>query len=136
MTPTGRGWVEPRAAAALEHLYGGDSAIVSVQYSYLPSPLSLLVDPDRAEQAGERLSERVHDRWSRLPADDRPLLLVDGGSLGSTGGQAAISGPGDLRARTDGARSSAPRSRTRSGTSSSSGGTEARHTSCRCTTPA
>ena len=74
-----------------------------MQYSYLPSPLAFLVDPDRARQAGEQLFDQIYERWSRLPAESRPRLLVYGESLGSTGAQAAFSGLGDIRARADGA---------------------------------
>lgn len=103
VTPTGRGWVNPDAVEALEYMYAGDTATVSLQYSYLPSPLAFLVDPDRAREAGEQLFDQVHERWAMLPVDSRPRLLVFGESLGSTGGQAAFSGLGDLRARSDGA---------------------------------
>ena len=47
-TPTGTGWVDPAGIAPLEILHRGDVASVSVQYSYLPSWLSLLVEPDYA----------------------------------------------------------------------------------------
>ena len=43
--PTGTGWMDPAATDTLEYLHGGDTAIVAVQYSYLSSPLSLLVEP-------------------------------------------------------------------------------------------
>lgn len=101
--PTGRGWVNARAVAPLEYLHAGDTAIVAVQYSYLPSPLSFLVDPERAKGAGRALFEAVYARWSELPERDRPRLVVFGESLGSTGIQAAFSGLADMRARTDGA---------------------------------
>jgi uncharacterized membrane protein len=101
--PTGRGWVNARAVAPLEYLHAGDTAIVAVQYSYLPSPLSFLVNPERAKDAGRALFEAVYARWSELPEGDRPRLVVFGESLGSTGIQAAFSGLADLRARTDGA---------------------------------
>jgi alpha/beta hydrolase family protein len=38
--PCPAGWVDDESAAALEHMYGGDSALVSMQYSYLPSWVS------------------------------------------------------------------------------------------------
>jgi uncharacterized membrane protein len=101
--PTGRGWINPAVTEALEYLYAGDTAIVGMQYSYLPSPLAFLVDPERAKEAGETLFEAVHQRWSQLPESDRPRLVVYGESLGSTGIQAAFSGLADLRERTDGA---------------------------------
>jgi len=101
--PTGRGWVNPAVAQALEFLYAGDSAIASMQYSYLPSPLSFLVDPERAKDAGRALFDAVFERWSELPEGDRPLLVISGESLGSTGAQAPFSGLEDIRVRTDGA---------------------------------
>lgn len=101
-TATGTGHVDPAAAAAVEYLHNGDTAIVAVQYSYLPSWLSLLADPEPARRAGRELFEQVHAAWSALPADRRPRLLVTGTSLGVFGGEAAFDGAADLRARTDG----------------------------------
>jgi uncharacterized membrane protein len=101
--PTGRGWVNEDAAEALEFMYGGDSAIAAMQYSYLPSPLAFLVDPLRAERAGQELFDRIHRHWSGLPAGRRPRLLVYGESLGSTGVQAAFRDITDVEDRTQGA---------------------------------
>ena len=36
-TTTGTGWINPRSARSVEALNGGDTAIVGIQYSYLPS---------------------------------------------------------------------------------------------------
>jgi uncharacterized membrane protein len=76
---------------------------VAIQYSYLPSFVSYLVDSDRAREAGRELFDVVYDRWSKLPLDDRPRLLVVGESLGSYGAETAFSGEYDLRNRTAGA---------------------------------
>lgn len=103
VTTTGSGWVEPTAVASFEHLTYGDSATVAMQYSYLPSPLSFLGDPDRATDAGRALFDAVYDRWSRLPADKRPRLWACGESLGSFGGERAFSGEFDMRNRLSGA---------------------------------
>ena len=54
---------------------GGDSAIVSIQYSYLPSWISYLVDQKEAREAGRALFDAVYDRWSQLSIDDRPKLI-------------------------------------------------------------
>ena len=35
-TPTGSGWIEPASAAAIEYMHGGDTAHVTIQYSYFP----------------------------------------------------------------------------------------------------
>ncbi len=103
VTTTGSGWVEPSAATSFEYLNGGDSAIVAMQYSHLPSWLAFLVDQRRAREAGRDLFDAVYDHWSSLPVDDRPRLYVFGESLGSFGGEAAFSGEVDLANRTSGA---------------------------------
>jgi uncharacterized membrane protein len=101
-TTTGSGWLEPGAVDSFEYLTGGDSAIVGMQYSYLPSWLSFLVDQKRAREAGRQLFDAVYERWSQLPSDRRPTLWVFGLSLGSFGGEAPFSGEYDLRNRTAG----------------------------------
>ena len=103
VTTPGTGWVEPSAASGFEYVTGGDSAIVSMQYSHLPSWLSFVVDSARARDAGRALFDAVYARWSRLPVDDRPELYVFGESLGSFGAEAAFSGEFDLDNRTSGA---------------------------------
>lgn len=108
-TATGTGWVDPDAVEALEQVHGGDVATVSMQYSYLPSWISTLVDDGEATEAGAALFTAVRDRWSELPATDRPKLLVFGLSLGSYGAEAAFAGPDaatsvdNLVSRADGA---------------------------------
>jgi uncharacterized membrane protein len=102
VTTTGTGWVDENGVSPLEYMYGGDTAIVSMQYSYLPSWISFLVDRDRARVAGRELFNQVHARWSQLPDEQRPQLLVFGESMGSFGGEAAFRDEADLRARTDG----------------------------------
>ncbi len=57
--PTGSGWMIPEAADALEQLYAGDTAIVGMQYSYLPSLLSVFLDPGLAARAGAVLFNTV-----------------------------------------------------------------------------
>ncbi|WP_375759767.1 alpha/beta hydrolase [Corallococcus exercitus] len=101
-TTTGSGWVVPEAVDAFEYMTGGDSAIVSMQYSHLWSWLSVLVDQERARESGRALFDAVYERWSRLPPAQRPKLLVFGESLGSYGGETAFSGERDLANRTDG----------------------------------
>lgn len=102
ITTTGTGWVNEQAVDPLEYMYHGDSALVATQYSYLPSPISFLVDAERARDAGRDLFDAVYAVWSRMPATDRPKLLVFGESLGSFGAEAAFSGSADIRNRTDG----------------------------------
>ena len=102
-TATGTGWLDPVVVDSLEYVNKGDSAIVSQQYSYLPSWISFLVDQDRAREAGRVLYDTILEEWSSLPEDERPKLLVYGLSLGSFGGQDAFSGVNDIRRSVDGA---------------------------------
>lgn len=82
-TPTGTGWVDPPAVAALEYLYRGDVATVAVQYSYLPSWLSLLAESAYGAETAAALFHRVYSHWRTLPPDSRPRLYVHGVSLGA-----------------------------------------------------
>ncbi|UZN01827.1 alpha/beta hydrolase [Cellulomonas sp. S1-8] len=103
VTTTGTGWVDPASAAAIELLWGGDTAIAAMQYSYLPSWVSFVGDRSAPPEAGRALFEAVHARWSQLPPDDRPALYAFGISLGSFGSQGAFASLPDVVARTDGA---------------------------------
>ena len=102
-TTTGSGWLDSGAVDSFEYLTGGDSAIVAMQYSYLPSWISYLVDQQEAREAGRQLFDAVYERWFKLPPNHRPRLFVFGLSLGSFGGETAFSGEHDLRNRTAGA---------------------------------
>ena len=102
-TATGTGWIDPSAADSLEYMHRGNTAIVSQQYSYLPSWISFLVDQERAEEAGKVLYDAVLDEWLQLPEDSRPKLIVYGLSLGSFGGQSAFGSVNDIRRSVDGA---------------------------------
>ncbi|MCW2511208.1 MAG: hypothetical protein JWR11_250 [Mycobacterium sp.] len=87
---TGTGWINPVAARSIETMYNGDTALVGVQYSYLPSWISFMADRKKSVEAGRVLIDTVHQRWSRLPADHRPKLVLYGESLGSLAGQGAF----------------------------------------------
>jgi uncharacterized membrane protein len=102
VTTTGTGWVDPAASDSLEYELNGDTAMVAMQYSYLPSWLSFLVDQVKARDAGRALFDAVYGTWAQLPPDDRPELYVFGESLGTFGGEAAFSGVADIQNRTDG----------------------------------
>jgi uncharacterized membrane protein len=103
VTTTGSGWVDPALVDTFEYLSGGDAATVAIQYSYLPSWISYLVDQSKAQAAGRDLFDAVYDTWLQLPADHRPRLFIAGESLGSFGAEAAFSGSYDMRNRTAGA---------------------------------
>ncbi|GEL96218.1 alpha/beta hydrolase [Cellulomonas composti] len=103
VTATGTGWIDPSLADTFELLWGGDTAIASMQYSYLPSWVAFVGDRTTPPAAGKALFEAVYERWSQLPEDARPQLFVAGISLGSFGSQGAFSSAQDVAARTDGA---------------------------------
>ena len=102
-TTTGTGWVDARAADPLEYMHGGDTALVALQYSYLPSWISFLVDQEKAADAGTGMISAVHERWSQMPEDARPRLLLFGESLGSFGTESAFEDIDDMIAQIDGA---------------------------------
>ncbi len=102
VTTTGSGWVDPALIDSFEYLSGGDAATVAIQYSYLPSWISYLVDQSKAREAGRALFDAVYEHWLALPQDHRPKLYVAGESLGSFGGETAFSGEYDLRNRSAG----------------------------------
>lgn len=102
-TPTGSGWLEAQAVDSVEFLHGGDTAIVSIQYSFLPSWASFLFDEELPVEASRELFNAVHAKWETLPPGARPTLAVYGLSLGATGMQAALGDLDDIREKTDAA---------------------------------
>lgn len=88
--PTGTGWMDPAAIEPLEHLNHGDVATVALQYSYLQSWISLLVQPEQAAEAGRALFGAVHRRWQQLPEETRPRLYLYGLSLGAHSSQQSL----------------------------------------------
>ncbi|MBC7281452.1 alpha/beta-hydrolase family protein [Hoeflea sp.] len=82
-SPTGTGWMDPGAHDTVEYMHGGDIATVATQYSYLQSPLALILETNSGlEQASATLAA-VHEFWKTLPRDARPRLYVHGLSLGA-----------------------------------------------------
>ena len=102
-TTTGTGWVDENVADSIEFIHGGDTAQVALQYSYLPSWVSFLVDRSAAAEAGEQLITAVVDRVNAMNPADRPQLLVFGESLGSFGTESAFTSPRNMLANVDGA---------------------------------
>lgn len=87
--PTGTGWLDPGGVDTLEYLHAGDTAIVSIQYSYLPSWITILIDPDRSRDAARALFDAVYNYWIQLPRAHRPRLYLHGLSLGSLGSESS-----------------------------------------------
>ncbi|WP_297103979.1 alpha/beta-hydrolase family protein [uncultured Devosia sp.] len=85
--PVGTGWVDPAAIDTLEFLHHGDVASVAVQYSYLPSVLSLWIEPELGTETAQALFNTVYGYWTQLPREERPRLYLHGLSLGALASQ-------------------------------------------------
>jgi uncharacterized membrane protein len=83
ITPTGTGWIDPGAMDTVEYLHRGDIASAAVQYSYLASAISLVVEPENGAETAQALFNAVYGHWSSLPHDRRPRLYLYGLSLGA-----------------------------------------------------
>lgn len=107
-TPTGTGWMDPASSLALEYLHRGDVATVAVQYSYLTSWLSLLVEPGYGVESARALFDAVYAHWRTLPQDSRPRLYLHGLSLGALSSEASTDLLGVIDDPFDGALWSGP----------------------------
>jgi uncharacterized membrane protein len=88
-TPTGTGWIDSGSVNPIEFLHDGDTAIVAVQYSYFPSPISLILEPERSQKSARIVFQEIYSYWKTLPVEDRPKLYLNGLSLGSHGSEAS-----------------------------------------------
>jgi uncharacterized membrane protein len=82
VSPTGTGYVNYCATASVQYLTRGDCAIVTLQYSKRPSPLSLGKIKVAREQ-NRLLWLRIVERLRDLPSDRRPRVVLFGESLGA-----------------------------------------------------
>jgi uncharacterized membrane protein len=82
VSPTGTGYVNYCAVAAAEYLTRGDIAVVTMQYSKRPSPLSLGKVATAREQ-NRLLWSRIAARVRDLPPEQRPRVVLFGESLGA-----------------------------------------------------
>lgn len=81
--PTGSGWLDPGGIDTMEYIARGDVATVAVQYSYLPSPVSVVVDPSHGIAEAQALFDIIYRHWTTLPRQQRPKLYLHGLSLGA-----------------------------------------------------
>jgi len=103
ITTTGTGWVDEDVADSLEYLYAGDTALVTMQYSYLPSWISFMVDRSKATEAASALINAVRAEWTALPEQSRPKLVLFGESLGSYATETTFGSLEGMAAGADGA---------------------------------
>lgn len=60
-SPTGTGWLDPGSHDPVEYMHGGDIATVAAQYSYLQSPLALILETSTGLEQANALQEVVHE---------------------------------------------------------------------------
>jgi uncharacterized membrane protein len=89
-TPTGTGWHDASGVDPFEYLHRGDTAMVTIQYSYLPSWLTLLIDPTRSRVSSRVLFQKIYRYWTALPQNERPDLYIYGLSLGALGAETSF----------------------------------------------
>lgn len=94
-SPTGSGYVNYVACETFEYLTLGDCASAAIQYSVLPSALSLTRVPTGTAQT-EMVMRGIAERLLAMPADKRPKVFLFGESLGSQVSQEMFRGTGML----------------------------------------
>jgi uncharacterized membrane protein len=107
-TTTGTGFLDPNGVDPVEYILNGDIAIAGLQYSYLPSWISLLADQEAVKETSRVVFDTVHDYWSSLPEGSRPKLYLYGLSLGSYGVESVLSSINLVNEPIDGAVMSGP----------------------------
>jgi uncharacterized membrane protein len=107
-TTTGTGFLDPRGVDPVEYTFNGDTAIAGVQYSYLPSWISLLADQQAVRETSRVVFDTVHGYWSTLPEETRPKFYLYGLSLGSYGVGSVLNSISIVNEPIDGALMSGP----------------------------
>lgn len=100
---TSTGYVNEWSASAFEYLVAGDSAVVSMQYSTLPSAIAVLSASEEPVTASRMLWEGVLARVAALPVDRRPKVYAGGESLGAYGGNDMFAWPEQMLSQVAGA---------------------------------
>ncbi|MCR6711462.1 MAG: alpha/beta-hydrolase family protein [Demequina sp.] len=105
---TGTGWLDPNAMDPIDYMFNGDDAIAGMQYSYLPSWISLFADSAITKETALTMFTTIHDYWVTLPEDSRPKLYLFGLSLGSFGVEGVLTDVDIVNAPFDGALMAGP----------------------------
>ena len=85
MAGAGTGWVNDFHTSGFEFVTRGDSAIVSMQYSFLPSAYSYLADHESPVRSTRLLAKAILREMEKIDEDARPKLYFGGESLGAYG---------------------------------------------------
>ena len=92
-SPTGSGYINYVACETFEYLTRGDCASAGIQYSVLPSALSLTKVPEATDQT-RIVINGVVERLLAMPAAKRPKFYLFGESLGSQVSEEMFRGQG------------------------------------------
>lgn len=92
-SPTGSGYINYVATETLEFLTRGRCASAGLQYSVLPSALSLTKVTVGSDQT-RAVANGIVERLLAMPADERPVFVLFGESLGSLVSQDILAGQG------------------------------------------
>ncbi|WP_083864817.1 alpha/beta-hydrolase family protein [Nocardia brevicatena] len=95
--PTGSGWVDARALEGFGMRFGGDVAVVALQYSYAPSWATFIFGRRAAAVSAQALFTAVEKYAATLPRP--PRLYLYGQSLGALGGSAVFTDPAEQNRR-------------------------------------
>jgi len=85
MSAAGTGWINDFHTSGFEFVTRGDSAVVAMQYSYLPSAYSYLADRKNPVNSSRVLIEAIRSELQKLDPEKRTKLYVGGESLGAYG---------------------------------------------------
>lgn len=102
VTTTGRGNVNEWSTSAFEFLMRGDCATAAMQYSGLPSAVTMLSSKQTPVDASELLFGTIEQRIAALPEGSRPRLYVAGESLGAFGSNGIFADPAEMMRRAAG----------------------------------
>lgn len=94
-SPTGSGYVNYVATETFEYLMLGDCASAAIQYSVLPSALSLTRVPTGTAQT-QMVVKGIAERLLAMPKTKRPKIFLFGESLGSQVSEDMFRGMGVL----------------------------------------
>ena len=94
-SPTGSGYVNYVATETYEYLMLGDCASAAIQYSVLPSALSLTKVPTGTAQTA-MVMNGIAERLLAMPKNKRPKIYLFGESLGSQVSEDMFKGKGVL----------------------------------------
>lgn len=102
MSAAGTGWINDFHTSGFEFVTRGDSAVVAMQYSYLPSAYSYVADRKNPVHSSRILIEAIRSELRKLNPDKRPKLYVGGESLGAYGVSDAFETVEEFLERTSG----------------------------------